>query len=157
MTEPEHPPEAAARRLTKLLTAQRDLYEEVRALSQRQSEEISQGSAGDLMSLLGQKQKLISEVELLGQEAAPLHAICEDAADQLDPDIRAGLEEAVGNLRTLLAEIVSLEDECQNALSGAKDGAAEKIEKLQKGKMLHKAYGGGKKASRTARYKDQNG
>lgn len=154
---PPDSPDQTARRLTELLREQLDVYGKVLDLGTRQTELIGSGDTEGLMQLLTSKQKLIARVGDLAKRAAPLQAACEEHADDLSPDVRDDLEQTIASLRETLAAIVKIEDEGQNALTGARDKAGGKIAQMQKGKLMNKAYGGGKKPPPTARFKDKNG
>ena len=109
------------------------------------------------MSLLSEKQKVIQEIESLGREVQPLRAAWEQEKDGLSAEARRSVEQAVTDLRETLEEIVALEDQGQGALGQARDSTGESLTKLQKGRALHRAYGGGKKPPPPAHFKDRSG
>ncbi|MBN2712295.1 MAG: flagellar export chaperone FlgN [Planctomycetes bacterium] len=154
---PENPAEAAPV-LAELLEKQLAIYGSVLDLSRSQRQLIDSGDTSDLMQLLSEKQKLIAEIESVSAVIAPLQNACEGAGDSIPGEVRERIENALAGLRATLAEIVALEDEGQGSLNVQKQGAGGKLAHLQKGKMMHKAYGGNtKKIPPIARFKDKNG
>lgn len=150
-------PNPAARDLQRSLERQLGLYREVLDLSQQQTRAIAERDAETLMRMLTEKQKRIVQIDQLATDAAPLRETCEAAGDELAPELRTAIQEQLDALREVLAQIVELEDEGKNAIGGERDKAGDRISQMQKGKLMHKAYGGGKKPPPSAHFKDRNG
>ncbi len=146
-----------AAELATLLERQLSLYESVRDLSRRQKEVIGEGNSALLLRLLAEKQDIITMIDELSRRAKPLREWWEERRDSLPVECRNRLEPIGEKLRGILGEIVQLEDEGQSALASAKDETGGKVAKMQMGKAMHKAYGGGKRPPPNARFKDSNG
>ena len=134
-----------AAKLVEALAQQAGLYEKVRRLSERQRQLIEAKDSEALMKLLAEKQQQIAEIGVLAAASAPLRESWERDRDAAPAALRQRVEQAADALRRVLAEIVAIEDQGQAAILGAREAAGEAITRLQKGKAMHKAYGGGKK------------
>ena len=154
MADTAETPAAAAVRFAGVLEQQLILYCAVRELALKSKELIAAKDTNGLMQVLAEKQDKIGEIDLFGEETARLRDIWEQTREGLPEEVRAPVEKVVEDLRAVLADIVAIEDEGQKDLLEAKSGAGAEIARLQKGKALHKAYGGGKPLP-DARFKDK--
>ncbi len=143
--------------LAALLGEQLIQYQAVLDLSRQQNQAIAAGDTAGLMAILARKQQHIGEIDRLGTRAGPLRERWEERRESLPPERRRPVEEAVRQLREVLAQIVALEDQGQNSLRSGQQQTGQQIVKLQQGKALHKAYGGGKQLPPSARFQDRQG
>jgi hypothetical protein len=144
MPGPSLPPFDAAA-LLRSLEEQLAIYQDVRRFSERQKQLIAAKDEAALLGLLGEKQRLIERVQALAAKSSALRIQWDSARAETPAALRTKIEQAAESLRQILAAIVALEDEGKDAILGARESAGEAITKLQKGKAMHKAYGGPKR------------
>ncbi len=135
-------PENSAARLAEILERQLALYCAVRELAVKGRQLIVAKDTSGLMEVLAEKKEKIAAIDALGREAESWRRIWEETHAGLPEEVRAPVEKVVEDLRAVLADILAIEDEGQKNLRAAKEGTGAEIAKLQKGKALHKAYGG---------------
>ena len=143
--------------LAGLLAEQAEVCVLLKELSTEQQELVNKRQEDELLRLLAEKQKLIARHEELSKKAQPYLNDWErlrDAADQL---FRSRVESAWESLRNILNEVVKLENDSRSALQAQQDQASLNIQKIQKGKALHKAYGKSSIQVRPPRYRDEQG
>ncbi len=142
--------------LEELLRRQLVLYREVLDLSRRQQDAIASKDTATLMAILADKQNRIQQIEPLERKAAPLKDEWAEAHEDWPENTREAIETVVGELRGVLGEIVELENAGKASLQESKDASGQKVQQMQKGKMMHKAYGVPRPRPQ-ARYKDRQG
>lgn len=151
-------PDQCAAELARLLKEQAVICEQLRDLSRRQVDLVNNRKEDDLLRLLAEKQKLIDRHESIYTLSKPLREDWEKCRDRASQPARAQAEAAWDNLRTILNEVVELEDASRTTLQSQQDKVGLDIHKIQRGKALHKAYGGATKVPPpSAKYRDQNG
>jgi len=139
---PDHGKLAAALRAG--LEKQTELYRQIRQLSARQRQLIAANDIEGLMRLLAEKQALITAASEAAEKLAPWQEQWDKMRESVLDAERQSVENAAAALREILGEIVALEDEGQAAVLSAREAAGAAITRLQKGKAMHKAYGGGR-------------
>lgn len=152
-------PEECARELARLLDEQTAVCRRILEKTRMQQILVEETREDELLSLLGDKQKLIDEHQKLSGRAAPFRAQWESRSrDAAGPDAHALVEKAWNGLREVLDEVIRLEDESRAFLEKQKNRVSMDIGKLQRGKIVNKAYGGGAyKAPSAPRYSDKQG
>lgn len=152
-------PDQCAQELARLLNEQTQVCRMILERTKMQQTLVEERREDDLLSLLNDKQKMIDNHQKLTEKAAPFRKEWEESARNLaGPDAHAKVEAAWNALRDVLDEIVRLEDESRAFLEQQKEKVSLDIGKLQKGKIVNKAYGGGTfKPPPTARYSDKEG
>lgn len=141
-------------RLVSGLHREREIYAALCDLARRQGEIISAGDCVEaLLKLLGRKQVLINEVEMMEWTLAPLKRAWEETREDHDWELRARIEEGVGDLREVLAELVELEDRTGAKLQREQQVMLD-VMKFGRSREAHRAYG---KAARTASVLDNTG
>lgn len=152
-------PNKCAQELARLLDAQTDVCREILEKSKKQQQLVEERRESELLSLLDDKQKLIEKREKLNAETAPHRTQWENGArEAAGADAHAGVERAWNGLRDVLQEIIALEDASQAYLQEQKGRLSVDIGKLQRGKIVNKAYGAPAfKPPAQPRYSDKQG
>lgn len=155
-TAPESP-EVAGARLVKGFRAQLACYETVLALAREQKTLIASGETEGLMDILARKQRLIADIEGMQVMIRPSKILWDEQGETWPESLRAPVEAVVQDLRRVLGEIVALEDAVREELGDATQRTGQKITQMQKGKAMHKAYGGSAKPPVSKpHFKDRN-
>lgn len=151
-------PEVCARELARSLDAQTEVCRQILDKSTLQQKLVEERREGDLLSLLSEKQRLIEQHQKLSDQAQPYRAQWEASArDLAGPEAHARVEKAWNALREVLDEVVRLEDLSRAMLQDQKGQVSVDIGKIQKGKIVNKAYGGGFRPPPPARFSDRQG
>ncbi len=136
------------------LEEQLGLYAELCDLTRQQREMIASGDTDGLMAVLSGKQDRIHRVGELEKASHPLREEWEGRSHEMPGDLRERIDGAIERLRGVLGEIVSMENDAQEALRARREVDAGRLMQIQKGKMLHKAYGGGGRVPPRPRFRD---
>lgn len=151
-------PDQCAEELARLLEQQAEVCGKILEKSKMQQILVEERREDELLSLLGDKQRLIETHQKLSGQAAPYRERWENGArEQVGPEAHARVEAAWNSLRNVLDEIVRLEDASRAYLQEQKSKLSVDIGNLQRGKMVNKAYGGGYRPPPGARYSDKEG
>jgi flagellar biosynthesis/type III secretory pathway chaperone len=128
------------------LDREHEIYLGLRKLSRRQMEVIEQEKGVDqLLGILGRKQLLISELEGIGREVAPLKRGWMDQRESMDPAARTAVETRLLAIRGLIEELLDLEDRGRLRLQERQKGIAAEIGKITRSRQAQQAYGGGRR------------
>lgn len=152
-------PEQCALELAKLLDAQADVCRDILEKSKLQQQLVEERREDELLSLLGDKQKLIDKHQTLVDKANPYREQWEAGVrERVSPAAHAEVERAWNGLREVLDEIIRLEDASRAYLEEQKGKVSLDIGKLQRGKIVNKAYGGSTyRPPAQPRYSDKQG
>ena len=158
MANPPSPNECA-QELARLLNAQADVCRGILEKSRMQQKLVEDQNEEELLSLLADKQRLMDKHQAFTTQAAPFRQRWEAGLrERADQGSRSAVEDAWNSLRETLDEIVKLEDASRAMLENQKGRVANEIGKLQRGKMVNKAYGGAPFIPpSTPRYSDKKG
>lgn len=151
-------PDQCAEELARLLSEQANICRLILEKSQTQQKLVEERREDELLALLTEKQRFIDRHQQLSAKAAPFRVEWEERARNLAaPAAHQKVETAWNALREVLDEIVRLEDASRAYLQDQKDKVSMDIGKLQRGKIVNKAYGGGFKPPPAARFSDREG
>lgn len=164
MTAQPHPSSTVAggaadevNQLIERLTRQRDLYQQLKALSDQQGQLIADGQAEPLLAVLSQRQTLVDELTRLNAEVAPLRQRWTELARHIREDQRPRVNALLEEVETLLAAIIEQDDAHRQQLQGAKQRIAEQLERTNTaGRAMH-AYRPAAAAGAPARFTDRSG
>ncbi|MDR1744521.1 MAG: flagellar protein FlgN [Planctomycetota bacterium] len=158
MANPSSPNECA-QELARLLNAQAEVCRGILEKSRMQQKLVEDQNEDELLSLLTDKQRLMDKHQALSTQAAPFRQRWEAGLrERADQDARSAVEAAWNSLRETLDEIVRLEDASRAVLEDQKGRVSHEIGRLQRGKLVNKAYGGGPfLPPSTPRYSDKKG
>ena len=92
-------------------------------------------------------------------DAVPYKKIRERDLENWNPGIRAIVDPYIIELRTVLGNIVAVEEECRKAAESLKKSSSAQVVKIQKGKAMLNAYGKSIKVPKiqVPRFKDRKG
>ncbi|MHC4064444.1 MAG: hypothetical protein ACYSUI_08080 [Planctomycetota bacterium] len=119
-TQDDSPVAAEPQCLMSLLLRQRDLYRDLHRLADRQRRLIAEDDPGELLSLLGQRQKLTGELMELGRQLAPHRENWAATRESLAPGDCAQAEQMLGEIRGLLQKIIDDDEQDARLLSARK-------------------------------------
>lgn len=152
------PPAQCARELARLLDAQTEVCRSILEKTGRQRAMVEERREEDLLLLLSEKQLLIERQQQLSEQARPCRELWEASArDAADAASHTLVERAWNGLRETLDAIVKLEDATRELLEEQKGKVSMDIGRLQRGKIVNKAYGGGVTPPAAARFSDKKG
>ncbi len=149
----------SARELARLLHAQADVCRSILEKSTLQQKLVEEAKEDELLSLLDAKQRLMEKHQGLAIQATPHRQRWEAGGrEQASPEAHAAVENAYNELRGILDAIVTLEDASRAMLEEQKGKVSGEINRIQRGKAMNKAYGGGNFVPPTTpRYSDKKG
>ncbi|MDR1613579.1 MAG: flagellar export chaperone FlgN [Planctomycetota bacterium] len=148
-------PDQCGELFARQLAEQADVCAKIMALSERQRKIVEERREGELLELLADKQRLIDRHETLMKKTQELRERWERARARAAT--RDKVEKAWERLRDVLNEVVRLEDASRAMLQDAKDKVSRDINRIQRGKIANKAYGGGRLPPPQARFSDRKG
>ncbi len=150
-------PDQCGEELARLLDAQVDVCRLILKCSEKQQKLVEDRREDELLSLLTDKQRLIDQHQALSAKSQPLRDQWERDRAKAGPQTHNLVEMAWNQLKDVLDKIVRLEDASRALLQDQKAQVSLDIGKLQKGKILNKAYGGATRPPPQARYSDKQG
>jgi hypothetical protein len=109
-------------------------------LSRRQSELIAVHDYTSLLSVLGRKQRLLGELDQLGQELPELWANWRQERDRLDGECREDCDHLLAETEAILADLVLEEKRSAASLTQRRDSLREQLESISTGARVHDAY-----------------
>ena len=137
------------------LGAQAELYRALIVLAREQVDEIPAEDVDTLMLSLDKKRKVIDEIEQIEVAAEPLRRFWESRKDDVAEPVRAGLRVVVDEIRTLLEELLEIEEAGRRKLGITKDEIEDQIQQLSAGPRAMRSYGLGQ--DQKPRFMDQTG
>lgn len=152
------PPDQCARELARLLDAQTEICRSILEKTGRQRAMVEERREEELLLLLSEKQTLIERQQKLSEQARPYREQWEASArNTAGATAHALVERAWNGLRETLDAIVKLEDATRELLEEQKGRVSMDIGRLQRGKIVNKAYGGSRTPPPPARFSDKQG
>ena len=125
------------------LQRQKEKYREMVDLVEGQTGLMASGDPDALMALVERKQALMGEIDSLEKNLAPAREKWPELRSGLDAGAIRKVETAVGETRSVLQQLVKLEEEGQTLLEKRRATAADAINDLMTKKKARGAYGGG--------------
>jgi hypothetical protein len=141
--------------LERELRAQAGLYNSLTELARRQAEEISAENVDAIVAFLEEKKKIVEQIEGIEAAAAPLKEFWEEHREEVGERARAGLKEAVDEIRGLLEELLEIESRSQKELGRTKDALQGQIQDLSTGAKAIGSYA--PKPDHRPRFMDESG
>jgi len=140
-----------------LLARQRDLYCQLKALSDQQGAMIAQGQAEQLLTLLAQRQSIVDELGELSIEISPVRsqidAIMQAAQGEAATQIRSLVEEVKG----LLESIIAQDDRGQEDLRQSRQEVSSQLTQVTGATSAVNAYSAAGAAKSSPRFTDHKG
>lgn len=145
------------RRLVELLSRQRDLYRQLKSLSDQQAGLIERGETEQLLSVLGQRQQIVDELSRLTGELGPYRENWRQLSERLATPDREQVHELIDEVETTLNAIVSQDDRDRQQLAGSREAVGQQVQKVQHAGSAVNAYRAGPQGSGPSRFADQEG
>ena len=140
-----------------LLSRQRDLYLQLKALADQQGQLIESGATEQLLSLLARRQGLIDMLGQCSAEISPYRARIGDIAEQSDAAVSVQIKSLVQEVRTLLESIMEQDDQGRKTLAESRDAVSRQLKQAAgAGAAIH-AYGPKASPHAASRYTDRQG
>jgi hypothetical protein len=141
------------RRLTELLTRQRDLYRELHDLAHRQESLIASNDTDGLLSVLSSRQRLVDRLMHLDESLAPIRAQSEQILETMSSSQQDEVRALVGQVNELLKTILKRDESDTEALSLRRNRIKQELDQAATGQQAHRAYAS--KSVDAPRYLDQ--
>jgi hypothetical protein len=127
--------------LVRLLTSQRDVYQQLAELACQQSQFVIAGQAEELMTVLAARGKLIDELSALDRELRPHKPHWETMMAQVTGEERATIDGLMSEVETLLARILAQDEADKAVLVKQKADIGAQLQGTATGQQLNRAYG----------------
>lgn len=151
------PPIDEAKHVLSLLEQQRALYGELKSHSDQQDELIATGATDKLLTLLGQRQRLIDGLSEVSNEIAPYRSRIAAIADQAAGDLGGRMRGLVEEIRVLLEAIIETDEKGKADLAAARDQVGGQIRQSAGAIAASGAYGNGAAAPSAPKFTQQKG
>jgi hypothetical protein len=127
-------------RLIHLLKQQRELYLQLRDLSDRQRALIASDSPDLLLSILRDRQTLVAALVRLNEQLAPYRRDWEAVQATLSDDVRQQAAQLLEEINDLLRNILRVDQEDGALLSARKQAVAQSLSDVSGGRTANAAY-----------------
>ena len=138
MREPPGPADSV--RLIELLSQQRDLYQKLKELSDRQRGLIAGDRADLLLEILQQRQQHVMELTSLNQQLSPFRRKWDQTLASLAGESRRNVSQILAAINTLLSGILATDKEDGALLSARKQMVASELSGLSGGRIANQCY-----------------
>lgn len=146
MAAPSQTTETGAEKLISLLRRQVIIYTRLEQLSGRQRGLIAAEDPQQLLTLLGERQKLVDELGVLNQGLVPLQEYWRANRETVAPSLRAEADQLVGRAGEILQRVLGADEQDARILSARKAQTAKQVTALAQGRQAFEAYGAGGRA-----------
>lgn len=123
-----------------LLRRQRDLYRRLHRLAERQRGLVVENDGGSLLSVLGDRQKVIQSLLEVGQELAPHREDWPKTRETLAPGERQEAEQILAEVTAILGQVIAADEQDSRLLSARKAQAARAVQGLRADRAAVSAY-----------------
>lgn len=144
-----------APRLRRLLAEQEELYGALEQLAESQSSLIQGGDASGLLSVLAERQTILTELQRSNDEMEPFRARWSELMGRLPDDDRAALADRVESIAHRIERISQRDEADREALSARRAEVADRLNDVTRSKSAVNAYGRPRGAG--PRYQDREG
>ena len=144
-------------RLTELLEQQVRLFEDLAALTVRQTRLVNDGEAESLLGLLAQRQELIDRLESVNGELEPYRSRWPQLWPDLDESDKQRIGPLVQQAQQLLEQIMQSDDRDRKLLEAAKPQVAAELERLSHTRAARRSYQGAGSPADSNRFTNQHG
>ena len=129
-----------ARRLTELLTRQRDLYRQLKELAGAQRQAIDAEHPEGLLRILGDRQRRINELAEIDAQLEPFRARWDRLREALSADQRLHVSELLEDVRELLGEILRQDEGDCDRLEKQTASSRNQAAAVSVGQKVNAAY-----------------
>jgi hypothetical protein len=123
-----------------LLRRQRDLYRRLHRLAECQRGLVAENDSGPLLSLLGDRQKVIRSLLEVGQELAPHREDWPRTRDTLAAGDRQEAEQILAEVSTILGQVIAADEQDSRLLSARKVQTAQALQGVHSDRAAVSAY-----------------
>lgn len=131
----------------RLLESQHRLHVELRDLSLRQSALIEAEETDELLTVLGERERIIGGIQGINDSLSGVRARWSEFIAGLDPDQKSRIAERVTAITTLIEAVAQRDREDRELLRGKCDRVAGELSGLDRSRRAAAAYGPGKGGS----------
>lgn len=128
-------------------------YTSLLDLSRDQRSLIENDRIDELLRILGRKQEVLDRVARIEADLAPYKQRWQEIRRTLDQVDRQVLDLALATVGELLAELIAVEKESEQALVSCRNRTYEELTQAVRGNAVHRAYAG-RPAPAAAQYLD---
>ncbi len=128
------------KRLIGLLTEQRDLYQRLRDLSERQRSLISSDRPEQLLNILRERQTLVAALARLNEQLAPFRRNWDVLYQGLPAGLRVTANELLQDINGLLRAILKTDQEDSALLATRKQLVSQRLREVDGGHTANTAY-----------------
>lgn len=140
------------------LTAQRELYQQLKTLSDQQNTLIETGETEQLLSVLSQRQVLVDQLGQLNSEIAPIRQRWPVLSESLSSRQRDHVNDLLEQVESLLQSIIEQDDRDRQNLQAAKQQVVSEVKQVNHAGRAVNAYRAAPQASPSAaRFTDRQG
>jgi len=109
-------------------------------LSRRQKELIDQGNYTRLLTVLGHKQRILTEMDDFSEQTPDLWSSWRRHRETLSGGVRDDCNHVLAETEALLAELVKEETDSTDALTERRDATRVSLKSISDGSQVHNAY-----------------
>ena len=125
---------------TTFFTTRRDHCHKLLELSRRQMELINQDDYNQLLAVLGQKQRILTQLDdLKKQHRRPLE-FWQHNRDQLDATLRDDCQHLLAETEAVIAQLLEEETASTRHLTDRRDATQKQLQAISQGTQVHRAY-----------------
>jgi flagellar biosynthesis/type III secretory pathway chaperone len=144
-----------APRLRRLLTEQEELYESLERLAKGQSALIADGDAPGLLSILAERQTVLTALQRSNDEMAPFRERWNDLMQELPDAERGTLADRVESIAMRIERIAASDEADREALTARRVEVSDRLTDVTRSKSAVSAYGNPQ--ARGPRFQDREG
>ena len=161
MTDAHATTSPAAAEFARLLRRQRDLYVQLRDLSEQQRTALEEGSTQDLLGVLAQRQSVVDDLSEVSSSLAGHGGPWGEKLQELPESERGELRQAVAEVQRLAEEVMQRDEHDQSQLRSMRQRVGGELRGLHAGHAAANAYRGNatgtpSTANRTPRFADRS-
>ena len=143
------------RRLTELLTQQRDAYRRLRDLAMTQRGAIESDQTEALLRILGDRQRAIAELTEINAELEPFRSRWDQTRQTMEPTERLNVSDLVAEVQQLLVAILDQDEGDCDVLKQRTADARHSATVATVGQQINSAYGGAGYRAAQPKYVDR--
>ncbi|MEM7576106.1 MAG: flagellar export chaperone FlgN [Planctomycetota bacterium] len=151
------PPTDQATTLVELLTRQRDHYQLLKSLSDRQQTLVADGQPEQLLAVLGERQGHVEALTALNEQLAPLRPRMSEIAEAAPAGVRDTLKQLVDDVQDLLETIIAQDEQDKQRLTQGREAVRQELGKISRTPAALSAYKTAAPQSGQPRFTDRQG
>lgn len=136
-------------KMVALLEARRQTLQTLLDMTLRQVKLIQQDAVSELMTQLSEKDPHLRRFAQLQEALRPLVEVPSDERDWQDAQQRARCQQIIEESDAMLEQMMTLEQQCEQALMSSRDRLAEQLQQQTGSQRAARAYARGNRATST--------